>query len=54
MNINSALGLPTPKTICLRPCLCSRQRVQSPMSSRIRRSADAGSLMVAFDLGMGK
>jgi hypothetical protein len=37
-NISSACGLPTPKTICLRPCSWSLQRVQSPMSLRISRS----------------
>ena len=44
MNIKSACGFPTPNTICLRPCLCSGQRVQSPMSSRISRSPSTGSL----------
>src|SRR5437763_8977182 len=43
-NINSACGLPTPNTICLRPCLCSLQRVQSPRSSRISLSAATGSV----------
>src|SRR5215831_9072434 len=43
MNINSVLGLPTPKTICLRPCLCKTQRVQSPRSSRITLRAFTGS-----------
>src|SRR5271165_5333524 len=44
-NIKSAQGLPTPKTICLRPCLCSLQRVQSPRSSRISLSAAMGSAL---------
>ena len=34
-NIRSASGLPTPNTICVRPSVCSLQRVQSPMSVRI-------------------
>src|SRR6476646_317704 len=41
-NIRSASGLPTPKTICRRPCACSLQRTQSPMSARtaVRASVD--------------
>ena len=35
MNMSSAEGLPTPKTICRRPSVCSLQRVQSPRSSRM-------------------
>src|SRR3954452_15802334 len=38
-NIRSASGLPTPNTTCFRPSVCSLQRVQSPMSSRIETSA---------------
>src|SRR5580658_7633824 len=36
-NTSSALGLPTPKTMLVR-ALCSLQRVQSPMSARMRSS----------------
>src|SRR5258708_22338469 len=52
MNIKSALGFPTPKTICLRPCWESLQRVQSPMSSRITRNAWTGSEMQDSGLGV--
>ena len=33
-NIRSAFGLPTPKTTCLRPSVCSLQRVQSARARR--------------------
>src|SRR5262245_444314 len=41
-NIRSASGFPTPNTIWRRPCVCSLQRVQSPISVRtaIRASAE--------------
>ena len=40
-NIRSASGFPTPNTTCFRPSVCSLQRVQSPMSSRMGASSSA-------------
>ena len=48
-NISSALGLPTPKTICLRPNWCSLHRVQSPMSARTAARASAALTAIGDD-----